>query len=383
MQKKLNLLIISHSSGRYGAEKSLLLLLENIDRNRFNPVVVFPSEGPLKEQVDQLGIRSRVVWIPWWIKTRLQRLDLPKTIYLEIKAQILLRLIIISEKIDLIYSNTMVIFAGAFLAKLTGLPHVWHIREILPRSKTLGSILPAKWVLKWIPMQATLLIANSRATLQQFECQEDAKHHIVYNAIQVPDNFRHNPKNPLESFEVLFIGSIIPRKGPEVAIEAVAMVRERKNANYPIRLTLAGGGSEIYKRQLLQLCQQKKISDCVDFLGYVNNAYEHMARSHVLLVPSYEESWGRVAVEAMQIGLPVIGANSGGLCEIIKDGRYGYTAQAGNIEEWALKIEQVINNYSDALKNAQRAQAYAKEEFTVKQYVSRIESSLEQFARQG
>ena len=86
-------------------------------------------------------------------------------------------------------------------------------------------------------------------------------------------------------------------------------------------------------------------------------------------------------MEAMQVGLPVIGANSGGLREIIQDGRYGYLAQAGNIEEWAAKIEFIINHYSDALENAHRASIYARKRFAVKQYISGIEVSFGRFGK--
>ncbi len=199
MQKrKINLLILSHSAGRYGAEKSLLLLLQNLDQNRFNPVVVFPSEGPLKKQVDLLGIRSFVVSIPWWIRPRNRIFEMCRTVRSEIKAQFQLRRIVKSEKIDLIYSNTMVIFSGAILAKLTNLPHVWHIREILPGNENLLSILPIKLVLKLIPNCTELLIANSGATLQQFGYQVDEKRRIVYNAINVPEVYKYSGGDPEE-----------------------------------------------------------------------------------------------------------------------------------------------------------------------------------------
>ena len=63
------MLFISHSSGSGGAERSLLTLLKNIDRERYCPLVIGPGSGPLSKSIEQLNIQSFELDIPWWFRS--------------------------------------------------------------------------------------------------------------------------------------------------------------------------------------------------------------------------------------------------------------------------------------------------------------------------
>ena len=91
------------------------------------------------------------------------------------------------------------------------------------------------------------------------------------------------------------------------------------------------------------------------FQDIIKNIYSLMAKSDLFVFPSYGDSWGRVVVEAMLSGLPVIGANAGGIPEIITDGQTGFLANPKDPADWAEKIAWVYNNYDHALKLAENA----------------------------
>src|SRR5690606_38767708 len=96
----------------------------------------------------RLGITTYEVKSPWWIRGReniLKRILLPGIIIItEIIALLKLRKIIKRENIDVIYTNTIVNFSGAILSVIVKIPHIWHIREIIPDNPDLISVLPNK-----------------------------------------------------------------------------------------------------------------------------------------------------------------------------------------------------------------------------------------------
>jgi len=117
MKNKIKILFISHSSAMVGAERNLLLLLKNIDGDCFEPIVTLPTSGPLKRGMEYLNIKTYEVKSPWWVSGRRNIiwtiLKLGYCIIQEIIVLFKLYKIIKREKIDLIYTNTIVNFSGA------------------------------------------------------------------------------------------------------------------------------------------------------------------------------------------------------------------------------------------------------------------------------
>jgi glycosyltransferase involved in cell wall biosynthesis len=86
------------------------------------------------------------------------------------------------------------------------------------------------------------------------------------------------------------------------------------------------------------------IADRFTWPGYVADPAEIMSHVDVLVHPADNESFGRVVVEAMASGLPVVGVRGGGVSEIIDEGRTGFVAEAGNAAEMAARIEQLVRD---------------------------------------
>ena len=62
----IKILFISHSSNMYGSEKSLLILLQQINYQKFSPIVILPNKGPLECEINNLGIKNYLVSVPIW-----------------------------------------------------------------------------------------------------------------------------------------------------------------------------------------------------------------------------------------------------------------------------------------------------------------------------
>lgn len=122
---------------------------------------------------------------------------------------------------------------------------------------------------------------------------------------------------------VLCPARLDPHKGPDTFIEAAALTRERLKTRRLV-FAIAGSGSESYRRDLYELARRRQVDDIVrlgasdgkDFLPTeMPTLYR---RAKVCVLPSRREGLGQALLEAAVFGCPVIGANTGGIPEVIK-----------------------------------------------------------------
>ncbi len=181
------------------------------------------------------------------------------------------------------------------------------------------------------------LILNSKSTLEQAESlmgKKLARHVIAYPA---GDNFNQHQdmfNQPIaydlnDPLKILFIGNVIKQKGLHNLLHALSMLN--KNA---FQLTITGNidMEPEYVQSIRDLIKQYQLSDRVEFTGPlpIDVLPDIYRQHHVMALPSVNEAFGIVYLEAMQFGLPVIGTTAGGAKEIIQHGINGYLVDAGN-----------------------------------------------------
>ncbi len=141
---------------------------------------------------------------------------------------------------------------------------------------------------------------------------------------------------------VLFVGRIEPLKGIDVLLRAAASLEG------PYRLLVVGGDAKDSERtdELRSLAAELGIESNVTFRDAVPHdelpAYYNAA--DVCAVPSYYESFGLVAVEAMACGVPVVASRVGGLKETVKDGRTGYLVPWRCAEPFSERLDLLLRN---------------------------------------
>ena len=383
IRKPIRVLFVSHSSALLGAERSLLLLLRNIDRDRFEPLAVLPGSGPLKKEIENLSIKTYEVKYPWWVGGRRNVswtiLQFAHCIIREILALPKLYKIIKHEQIHVVYTNTIAIFSGAASAFLARTPHIWHIREIIADNPDLHFFFANKLLFRFISGCSGVIIANSNATAAQFEESESTqKIKVVYNAVD-PEEFKVSTPFPRiagvnrQDWLVTVVGSLQRRKAQDDAIRAVKIAKE---AIPNIKLLLIGSGDKHFIRYLKQMVSELNLSDKVIFTGYRHDVPQILAQCEALLVPSWEEPFGRTTIEAMAAGTPVIGANSGGTKEIIEEGVTGYLVSPQNPLEIAEKMIELHKHPELARKIGDNGRRTAKEKFAPWLYVRSVEDTI-------
>jgi len=146
---------------------------------------------------------------------------------------------------------------------------------------------------------------------------------------------------------VLYVGRIAPIKGLSTLLEAVALLRARGRA---VRLLVIGGdadervdGHEAYVRG--RMCHLD-LCDAVRFLGPQPQPAlrDYYVAADLTVMPSYYESFGMVALEAMACGSPVVASRVGGLATTVRDGMTGFLVPEGDAAALANRLDTLLAN---------------------------------------
>jgi len=162
---------------------------------------------------------------------------------------------------------------------------------------------------------------------------------VVYNGVD-PELFSPGGE-PASGQTVLSVGNLIPIKGHEVLIRAIASL----SAEFPaLMLEIVGDGPELPR--LRELADQLKVGGRVRFAGRQSRTQvaAAMRRCMIFALPSRYEGLGCVYLEAMSTGKPVIGCRGQGIAEIIQHGSNGFLVGTDNEKELALAIAMLLRD---------------------------------------
>jgi D-inositol-3-phosphate glycosyltransferase len=151
---------------------------------------------------------------------------------------------------------------------------------------------------------------------------------------------------PEHGHVIAFVGRIQPLKGPDVLISALAALR-RRNPAADVTVVICGGpsGSGLDRPSaLVELAQSLGVADAVRFLPpQTGDDLARLYRSADLVaVPSYNESFGLVALEAQACGTPVVAAAVGGLVTSVRDGESGVLVDGHDPDDWARVLDKLL-----------------------------------------
>ncbi len=171
---------------------------------------------------------------------------------------------------------------------------------------------------------------------------------------------------------VLFVGRIVPEKGLDYLIRAMAKMMTR------CQLVVVGEGYDLARQRAL--VADLRLGDQVSFRGALDRAavQDLYARASVLVVPSvWPEPFGMVGPEAMAYGLPVVAFRVGGIPEWLLDGEVGFLVEPKDVDGLARRIGMLLDDPALARRLGARGRQMVKERFTLKHHVDGL---LEIFA---
>lgn len=338
----ITVLFITHEyEDAFGSTKSLLNMIHAV-RSSVRPVVLFPRDGALVEKFKRLGIETIVM--PFHttivpskgIKSRLYiLLKIFREKFTNRKTIKRLMPLLVAKQINLIHTNTGAIELGYYLAQKMGVPHVWHIREFMDLDFFCVPLQGFKHFRSLAKKSETISITKAVMTHHGFK---DFPHaHQIYNAIGRDEDLVEAPKFPKSPYFML-CGRLAEGKGMETAIAAFSRFHV-KHSDY--KLLLIGHIDANYKAKIQTLIHPS-ISESIEFIDYTDNLVKFYQNATALLMCSENEALGRVTVEAMFNGCPVVGRRSGGTAEIIEDKHTGLLFSS--VEDCAACMEEVIDS---------------------------------------
>ena len=167
-----------------------------------------------------------------------------------------------------------------------------------------------------------------------------------------------------EAEDIVFAGVLIPRKGLHHLLNAFAALDHPR-----AQLRLVGGAENAaYAESLRRQATELGINKRIHFAGAVTQRElaEYFGSARVMILPSLSEGLGRVVVEAMLLGTPVIGSRVGGIPDLIRDGENGYLVEAGDEAALTAALRQIFTG--DVTQMGASARAFAEAFFSPGEY---------------
>ncbi|MDP6355874.1 MAG: glycosyltransferase family 4 protein [Planctomycetota bacterium] len=359
------ILYVSAVSEIGGAEKSLLDILDCLDRSRFEPAVVLPGDGPLKDEILKRRIQPADVRIQRFKKT-LNPFKLGKyPASWQVGIRELGREMDRFES-DLVHANGDMAQLFAYpAAERRGLPLIWHVRDLTPNRLF-------RWKLGQHVHQVIAISSAVREMLLSTGVPED-RVKLILNGIDTTP-FEALPPVETSCLRVGMIAHLYPWKGHKDFLQMAALV---KAAIPEAEFVIAGedllNDQAWYKDELHQLRKELGLDEAVDFAGHVQDVPALINKLALLVVPSHGEPFGRCLVEGMASGRPVIAWNTGGPTEILTEGSTGKLIEPYDIDALA---EAVIHLMQD--RQALTAMgSNARREATTRFHRSRTTSEIQ------
>jgi glycosyltransferase involved in cell wall biosynthesis len=288
-----------------------------------------------------------------------------------------------AKQYDLIYANTQkALVIGAISSLLSQRPLVYHLHDIL-------SVDHFSVTNRWIAVTlanrcASWVIANSESSRTAFiEAGGKAEQvSVVYNGFDV-EKYRAPLRSSSQlrlalgiehKFVVGHFSRLSPWKGQHILIEALAHCPD------PVVALLVGDalfGEQDYVEQLRQQVERLGLGDRVKFLGFQSDVISLMAACHLVAHTSTApEPFGRVIVEAMLCGTPVVATAAGGAIELVQPNQTGWLTPPGDVQSLAAVINQCHRFPETAQTIAHVAQEQARQRFNLEEVSRQIHEIL-------
>lgn len=316
-------LYLHSSAGRYGADRQLHAIATGLDPARWRALVVLPEEGELSQDLRDAGVEVLVRPLAVLRRSLMSPAGVGRVAAAWAADAGGLGRLARARDVALVHTNTSVTLGGAAAARLAGIPHVWHVREIYTGFE--------RW---WPGYRRLLLTADalpcvSRATWVQFEGAPAAT--------MLPDGLAIDPQRadraasrralgvPDDAFVVAVLGRISGWKGQDVLVRALG---QPPLADRGEVVALVAGepwrGEERHLRELHEIARRLDVEARVVHCGFRPDVDTVYGAADVVAVPSKQpDPFPNAALEAAAAGCCVVASAHGGLPEMLRDGETG------------------------------------------------------------
>lgn len=335
MNKKKKVLFLSAAPFIGGGEINLISLLSTIDKDIFDCHLLYNPKSSLEKYIYGLNI-SKFDFPEYRINNCVK-------VYISFVRMLFLILI---NRFDCIYVNTIIALKAYWpIFCCLRIPVIAHI-HILEKDESM----------RWLKInRAKRIIVCSKflknCMMNESSWLDRGKIYVLHNAIE-KEIWQPSSKNFLRSKYSIekdipivgIVGQIKKIKGQKIFIE---MVKKLSNNRVVAKYFIVGESSandHKYKMELERLIAKYDLSKQIIFTGFLNNIPQIMSDLDLLVVPSSREPFGRVVIESLACGTPVLASKVGGIPEILNDRKGGLFFDVGNSDDLADKAQKFFNN---------------------------------------
>lgn len=375
-------LLVHSSSGRYGADRQLRLIATGLDPARYRPLVVLPAEGPLGGDLRGDGVEVLVRPLSVLRREHASPSGVARMAATAARDVIALGALIRRRGVALVHSNTSVILGGAAAARITGVPHLWHVREIYVR---FGRLWPAY---RRLLSGASALPCVSGAAAAQFRPGDRVRvvaDGLAFDPSRAPRAAARAALGLDPEAEVIAVlGRISDWKGQDMLVRALAEPPLRDRGAIGLVAGEAWPGAEQRAASVAGLAAALGVMQRVRLLGFRDDVETVLGAADLIAVPSTApDPLPGSAIEAAAAGCAVIASDLGGLPEIIRDGDTGRLVTPGDPAALAGAASQLLDDPAERERLGEAARVDVRTRFSAERLLETIQALYDTVLEEG
>jgi len=382
--RKKNILFLAHDALLYGPGRNLLTFIDELIQRGYNCYVILPSEGVLLDALKKRNIKFAIIKTHWWISGAIELKSLHdyftyylskdflrrvyyrfyKPYYNIFVALPKFRVYLKKWDIDVVINNSMVSPMGILLKLRYRIPVLLYVGESI---HDIGNDMPY-FIMKKLMKLVDGQIYVSHYIKKQYRGAYTRYVRVVYNCLERNQlNIPLVPRNEIRKF--LMVGRISYKKGQMTAVRAIHLLRDV----YPsISLTIVGTGDS---SDIEKYVMENNLQNHVKLVGWTDHPVVYYRSCDCSIICSENEAFGKVIIESMAFGCPVIGRSVAAMPELIEDDKTGLLYY-GDYIELAAKMKELIDDPLKANRIAVNAYEYVNKTFSIDNTVNQIEECI-------
>lgn len=355
-----------------GSSLSLINMIESLGTS-IKPIVAVSAEGPISDYCEKNNIRCIVspfrynyykykgnwlygikVKVGFIYKSFITNRKFINDVVLALK----------DENVNIVHTNSSAVPVGTVIAKRLHAKHVWHVREFLGYFNN-AKILGGKKKLMRDIKRADAVICSSHPLINYLSLENHPNVQCIWDAVKKKNDTCFNEKK--EKYFVFCCGELSEFKGADYLVDTFGKSRLSEDGYH---LLMIGKCHDFYKKELLEIAKKYNAQSNIIFNGFANEQQikDKFSKATAFIQCSKIEGLGRVVIEAMFYGCPVIARNNGGTADIITNEQNGFLFNTK--EELILRMKQLSQQQSSEV--AKKAQEFAIASFSIEDFGNKI-----------
>ena len=375
-------------TGRLGGAE--LMLLDIAAARAADSEVLLFQDGEFRAALELAGVKTTVRTLDEAASSVDKQAGLSRVLRsLPAILQLLLQVVQAARAFDVVYANTAkALVIGGPAARLAGRPLIFHLHDIIADGHF--SVLNQQALVLCANCCATSVIANSAATREAFIASGGRAELcvVIPNGFHIPAErssaadvcaLRERLAIKPDAWVVLMAGRLAHWKGQHVLLEALKTLPSAHAVLLGDALFTAEDRQ--YAQQLHSQAAAPELAGRIHFAGFQQETMPYFDLADAVVHASVcPEPFGRVIVEGMLAGKPVIASRAGGAAEIISPEQTGLLVNPGSAKELAAALLRLQNDSEFASTIAHQAQQTAREVYALHAVQEKIETVVHQIA---